>query len=199
MSDDMVALARAMGGAFNGEVCFFSSLYQNRHRGMSAAPSSYLPGSERMAPKSKIPERITRAWVRDNPELFKELSTPPEECPLCLKKIRRPTSPLLGDYPTSCRHFCCRQCWETLFLQGPREWKCPLCRESLHKWLGDLFGAPVRIERFDKEDIKLFVKSAMVRLLNDNCTPMSAEVRESFRTLAAEILRDAESSDEDIP
>jgi hypothetical protein len=65
--------------------------------------------------------------------------------------------------------------------------------------MGELLGANVRIERFDKEDIKLFVKSAMVRLLNDNCTPMSVEVRESFRTLAAEILRDAESDDEDPP
>jgi hypothetical protein len=152
-----------------------------------------------MAPKCKIPKRITRAWVRDNPELFKELSTPPEECPICLEKMQLPTSPLLGDYPTSCRHFCCRQCWETLFFRGPKEWKCPVCREPLHKWLRNLVGANVRVERFDRDAVRIFVESAMVRLFNDDCPVMSTGLRHSFRTLAAHILRDAASDDEDTP
>jgi hypothetical protein len=147
----------------------------------------------------RIPTRITRQWVHEHPELFQELTNPPEECPLCLQKIRRPTSPLLGDHPTSCRHFCCRQCWETLFLQGSREWKCPVCREPLHKWLGDLFGATVRVEHFDRDAVRIFVESATIRLLNDDCPPMSTQLRQSFRTLAAHILRDAESDDEDSP
>jgi hypothetical protein len=148
-----------------------------------------------MAPKCKIPKRITRAWVRDHPELFKELTTPPEECPICLEKMRRPTSPLLGDYPTSCRHSCCRQCWETLFFRGPKEWKCPVCREPLHKWLGNLVGANVRVERFDRDEVRLFELGAMASDHN----PMSEDARATLRVLGASLLRDAASDDEDIP
>ncbi len=52
--------------------------------------------NEGVAPKEevhpKIPKRFTRAWVRDNPELFKKLSTPPVDCPVCLQKMQHPRS-----------------------------------------------------------------------------------------------------------
>jgi hypothetical protein len=72
-----------------------------------------------------------------------------------------------------------------------------VCREPLHKWLGNLFGASVRIECFDKDAVRLFVQGAMASIFCGDRHPMSTEVRQSFRTLATRILRDAESNDEE--
>ncbi len=147
--------------------------------------------------EAKIPKRITRAWVRDNHELFKELSTPPEECPVCLQEMRHPRSPLLGDYPTSCRHFCCRGCWLDIFGQGPYGWKCPICREPVREWLANQFGVTIRRERFDREAVALFVQGAMHHLFNPEASPMPEEVMNCLQTLGRHILIDAESDDDE--
>lgn len=149
-----------------------------------------------MPPKSKrIPKRFTRAWVRDNPELFKELSTPPEECPVCLQTMQDPQSPLLDDFPTSCRHFSCRKCWLDLFHRGPREWKCPVCREPLRDWMAHLIGATVQVERFDKQSVILFVSSAIRRIADGQRG--GAEMDPLLFHLGMRILKDADSSEED--
>jgi hypothetical protein len=149
-------------------------------------------------PPKKIPKRITRAWVRDNPEVFKELSKPPDECPVCLQEMRQPRSPLLGDYPTSCRHFCCRGCWLNLFARGPRDWKCPVCREPVTDWLANQFHTTVRLERFDRDGVRLFVCAAMHQLFNEIPDPMDPDLAMCLMTLGRQILHDAEeSSDED--
>jgi hypothetical protein len=70
-----------------------------------------------------------------------------------------------------------------------------VCREPLHKWLGNLVGAKVRIERFDKDEVRLFVLGAMA----SDHRPMSEDARASLRVLGASLLRDAESDDEDSP
>ena len=149
-----------------------------------------------MAPK-RIPKRFTRRWVRDNPELFRELSTPPEECPVCLQKMVRPCSPILGDFPTSCRHFCCRNCWLDIFCRGPEQWKCPVCREPLGQWIGNLFGAHVQMQRFDRDQVRLFVLTAMDQIFRTPNRPMDPLLEVSFRGLGEQILADAASDDED--
>lgn len=149
-----------------------------------------------MAPK-KIPKRFTRRWVRDNPDFFRELSTPPEECPVCLQKIQRPCSPILGDYPTSCRHFCCRECWLELLSRGPAHWKCPVCREPLAQWIGSLFGAQVKLERFDRHAVRVFVHCAMHQIFRTPGLPMDPLLETNFRSLGEHILADAVSSDDD--
>ena len=110
-----------------------------------------------------VPKRFTRKWVRDNAERFKELSKPPEECPICMEKMKKARSPLLGDYPTSCRHFCCRECWLDIFTAGP-PWKCPVCREDVSQWLGHEFNTTVRVEPIDKDLLRMFVMKAVILL-----------------------------------
>ena len=144
-----------------------------------------------MAPKAgrRVPKRFSRTWVLDNPELFREISTPPQDCPVCMQKMRQPRSPLLGDHPTSCRHFCCRKCWRDIFCRDPPHWKCPICREPLTQWLADEVGATVRIDRFDRHLVREYV-CATARLFGHGdreCPLMFA---------SAALLQQAESSDE---
>jgi hypothetical protein len=80
-------------------------------------------------------------------------------------------------------------------LSKPKEWKCPVCREPLHQWMGNLVGATVRIERFDRDEVRLFVLGVMA----SDDRPMSAEARETLRALGTSLLRDAASDDEDSP
>ncbi len=101
----------------------------------------------------------------------------------------------MGDYPTSRRHFCCRSCWLNLFARGPPDWKCPVCRESVKDWLPDQFGATVRIERFDRDSVRLFVHAAIHHMFSPDASPMSPGTQAILRTVGWRIISDAESSD----
>jgi hypothetical protein len=61
--------------------------------------------------------------------------------------------------------------------------------------MGNLVGANVRIERFDRDEVRLFVLGVMA----SDHRPMSTEARETLRTLGTRLLRDAESDDENAP
>lgn len=115
-----------------------------------------------------IPTRFSREWVGKNPKQWKELCKPPDECPVCLEPMvgkKRPLSPLLGDYPTACRHFCCRSCWLDIFVAGA-PWKCPVCREDIADWLGHVFKATLRVERVDSKLTRHFIMRCIV-LMDD--------------------------------
>jgi hypothetical protein len=61
--------------------------------------------------------------------------------------------------------------------------------------MGSLVGANVRVERFDKDEVRLFVLGVMA----SDHRPMSTEARETLRALGTRLLRDAESDNEDSP
>ena len=144
-----------------------------------------------MAPKARrVPTRISRKWVLDNPELFRELCTPPDECPVCMQAMTHPRSPLLGDHPTSCRHFCCRDCWIGIAGRNPKQWRCPICREPLTDWLAQELGATVSVERFDRDMVRAYVYA----------TSHMMGLRESdglLSMMAATLLQQADSGDEE--
>ena len=136
----------------------------------------------------RVPKRFTRKWVGEHPEQWKELSKPPDECPICLQKMRTPRSPLLGDYPTTCRHFCCRNCWLEIWAMGP-PWRCPTCRENVTHWLAREFNTTVRIERVDRDMLRAYVLSTLQRAGH----PVEDFVFEMGRSL----LRQVDSSDDE--
>ena len=89
------------------------------------------------------PARFTRSWVMENPEAFRQLSKPPDECPVCLETFkgtrRKPFGPVMGDRPTNCRHYACRGCWMELKQKLSSPWHCPVCKENVTDWLDESF------------------------------------------------------------
>jgi hypothetical protein len=86
----------------------------------------------------KAPAVYTRQWVMENPEAFRRLSKPPEECPICLEPFdegRRPLGPITGTSETRCRHYACRACWMQLAKRTKRPWRCPMCKEDVTDWI----------------------------------------------------------------
>ena len=86
------------------------------------------------------PTSFTREWVLNNPEAFRKLSTPPVECPVCMEPFgpgKAPLGAIMGDTPTSCRHFLCKTCWLGMMMQSYKSpFHCPICREDVTNWLG---------------------------------------------------------------
>ena len=76
----------------------------------------------------------------ENPEAFRQLSKPPDECPVCLEKFkgaRKPFGPIMGDRPTNCRHYACQGCWMELKQKMSSPWHCPVCKEDVTDWLDE--------------------------------------------------------------
>ena len=92
------------------------------------------------ASSTAAPPSFTREWVLNNPEAFRKLSTPPAECPICMEPFgpgKAPLGAIMGDTPTSCRHFLCKTCWLGMIMRSPTSpFHCPICREDVTEWLG---------------------------------------------------------------
>ena len=83
---------------------------------------------------------INRAWVADHAELYRQLLQPPECCPVCFEPFasKEAYSPLMGDFPGSCTHFACEDCWDEI---RHRDSRCPMCREDVCRWTQAQFGS----------------------------------------------------------
>ena len=91
------------------------------------------------AAAAAAPTTFTREWVLNNPDAFRKLSTPPLECPICMEPFgpgKAPLGPIMGDTPTSCRHFMCKTCWLSIVEKSQTSpFHCPICREDVSNWL----------------------------------------------------------------
>ena len=104
----------------------------NTQEAMAEASSSAAAKAE---VAEVVPTLFTREWVMNNPEAFRKLAAPPEECPVCMEPFgpdRAPLGPIMGDMPTSCRHYLCESCWIKCVKMPPT--LCPLCREDVTDW-----------------------------------------------------------------
>ena len=116
------------------------------------------------------PLRFTRSWVAENPELFRELSKPPDECCVCYEPFGPECpalGPLLDDWPTRCRHHACEDCWRALTAQPP-PWHCPVCREDVSSWLADTVCWEPPEDSVDALDVRLFTEVCL-ELLEQLC------------------------------
>ena len=107
----------------------------NTQEAMAGASSSAAAKAE---VAEVVPTLFTREWVMNNPEAFRKLSAPPEECPICMEPFgpeRAPLGPIMGDMPTSCRHYLCQTCWIDGYMGTAPPTHCPLCREDVTNWL----------------------------------------------------------------
>jgi hypothetical protein len=78
---------------------------------------------------------ITREWIAQNVELYKQLlERKPTHCPICYEALsgKDADSPLLSDIPSTCTHWCCKECWQKVASTNA---ECPICREDLSPWL----------------------------------------------------------------
>ena len=107
----------------------------NTQEAMAEASSSAAAKAE---VAEVVPTLFTREWVMNNPEAFRKLAAPPEECPVCMEPFgpeRAPLGPIMGDMPTSCRHYLCQTCWIVGYMRKVPPIHCPLCREDVTNWL----------------------------------------------------------------
>ena len=106
----------------------------NTQEAMAEASSSAAAKAE---VAEVVPTLFTREWVMNNPEAFRKLAAPPEECPICMEPFgpeRAPLGPIMGDMPTSCRHYLCQTCWIDGYTRTAPPTRCPLCREDVSDW-----------------------------------------------------------------
>ena len=108
--------------------------HANTQEAMAGASSSAAAKAE---VAEVVPTLFTREWVMNNPEAFRKLAAPPEECPICMEPFgpgeeRAPLGPIMGDMPTICRHYMCQSCWIKCIKMPPVH--CPLCREDVSDW-----------------------------------------------------------------
>ena len=106
----------------------------NTQEAMAGASSSAAAKAE---VAEVVPTLFTREWVMNNPEAFRKLAAPPEECPICMEPFgpkRTPLGPIMGDMPTSCRHYLCQTCWLVGYARTAAPIRCPLCREDVTNW-----------------------------------------------------------------
>ena len=118
------------------------------------------------------PTAFIREWVLNNPEAFRKLSAQPAECPICMEPFgpgKAPLGPIMGDTPTSCRHFMCKACWIGMMMKSPTSpFHCPICREDVTLWLGgvmnDFLDKTAEGEGSD-EHFRLYMANSIVMAL----------------------------------
>ena len=74
---------------------------------------------------------VDRLWIAQNIEKYKELlERRPTHCPVCYESFsgKDADSPLLSDIPSTCTHWCCKECWQKVASTNA---ECPICREDI--------------------------------------------------------------------
>ena len=162
-----------------------ATMTKKQSKARRAGPSQPAPPSTPAAPTA-----FTREWVLNHPEAFRELSAPPDACPICMEPFnagRPPLGPITGDSPTTCRHFMCKTCWLAIIANQPESpWKCPICREDVSSWLAGVlrdYVTSANSQDPSRDKLKAYLGKTIMMCLDQGDAELAAVGMELFLVL----------------
>lgn len=97
---------------------------------------AYIVGHEKWKKYADKEEKVVETSL---PNEILNTNETEDTCPICLRDYDRNTllqdGPQNSDFENPCPHWCCVECWDTIYHQYNDTDTCPICRADITDWL----------------------------------------------------------------